>query len=146
MKRPAFSLLPVLLLLAGCTLFDPLPPGPPPSGPIVKNAPKDILDADAAANYYTTALSIYLLTNPIDPNAVCLDADEATKNCAKTVLDELSRITGTRLVSPPCPYTLKTRAEHADAWSFSLISPKGILWYDALFFHKKNGAVPEEGR
>ena len=127
----------VLLLLSGCTLIDPLPPGPPPSGPIVRNAPGDILDVDAAANYYTTALSIYLLTNPLEPNTVCLDADDATRNCAKTVLDEISRITGTRLVSPPCPHTLKTRAEHDDAWSFQLISPKGTLWYDALFFHKK---------
>ena len=128
---------PALLLLAGCTFFDPLPPGPPPSGPIVKNAPKDILDADAAANYYTTSLSIYLLTNPLDPNTVCLDADDATKNCAKTVLDELSRITGTRLVTAPCPHTLKTRAEADDAWSFTLLSPKGPLWHDALFFRKK---------
>ena len=133
------------VLLGGCTLFDPLPPGPPPEGPIVKNAPKRIFDAATAVNYMTTSLSIYLLTEPLEKNVVCLDADEETRPYAGMVLEELSRITGTREVPPPCPYTLKTRAA-ADAWTFQLLSSSKTLWSCFLSFREKEKPAANEVR
>lgn len=125
------------VLLTGCTLFDPLPPGPPPEGPIVENAPKKIFDTTTAANYMTTSLSIHLLTNPLEENAVCLDADEETRPHAKAVLEEISRITGTREVSPPCRQILETRAEPDDVWHFRLLSDGKVLWHSRLSFRER---------
>ena len=125
------------VLLAGCTFFDPLPPGPPPEGPIVKNAPKKIFDTTTAANYMTTSLSIHLLTNPLEENAVCLDTDVETRPYAKMVLEEISRITGTREVPPPCRQILRTRAEPDDAWNFQLLSGGKVLWHSRLSFRER---------
>ena len=125
------------VLLGGCTLFDPLPPGPAPEGPIVKNAPKRIFDPMTAANYMTTSLSIHLLTNPLEENVVCLDADEETRPYAGMVLEEISRITGTREVPPPHRQILRTRAEPDDAWNFQLLSGGKVLWHSRLSFRER---------
>ena len=131
------QLLPALFLLAGCTIFDPLPPGPAPEGPIVKNAPRKIFDTTTAVNYMTTSLSIYLLTNPLEENTVCLDADAETLPHAKMVLEEISRITGTREVPPPHRQILRTRAEPDDAWNFQLLSGGKVLWHSRLSFRER---------
>jgi len=125
------------VLLGGCTLFDPLPPGPAPEGPIVKNAPKRIFDPVTAANYMTTSLSIHLLTNPLEENTVCLDADAETLSHAKMVLEEISRITGTREVPPPCRQILRTRAEPDDVWHFQLLADGKVLWDSRLSLRER---------
>ena len=126
----------IAVFLAGCSLFDPLPPGTPPEGPIVQNTPPGIPDVSSAVNYMTTSLSIYLLTNPLKENVVALDADEATKPYAKMVLEEIFRISGTREIPPPCSCVLKTRAV-SNTWSFQLLSQRKILWESML-------SLPEE--
>ena len=123
-------LLPAVLVLSGCCLFDPLPAGTPPEGAIVHNKPVQDFNAGSAVNYMTTSLSIYLLTNPLPENCLALDSDADTLFHARTVLNELSRVTGVQ-EKTPCRQVLKTRREGQN-WIFSLYVNGSMLWKEQL--------------
>lgn len=119
-----------LLFLCGCSLFDPLPPGKAPEGPLVRNQIRRDFDMRSAVNYMTTSLSIYLLTEPLKGNAVFLDCDAATQSAARKVLEELAPVTGLKEKSQ-APPVLKTRLR-SGGWEFSLSDGRKILWKERL--------------
>jgi hypothetical protein len=121
----------LLLTVSGCSLFDPLPAGTPPEGAIVRNQPVRNFNVVSAVNYMTTSLSIYLLTNPLPENFLAIDADSETQIHARSVLNEISRVTGVREKSLPCPQVLKTRRD-GNSWIFSLYVNGGMLWKEQL--------------
>ena len=120
-----------MLTVSGCALFDPLPAGMPPEGAIVRNQAVQNFNAVSAVNYMTTSLSIYLLTNPLPDNVLAIDADNETQIHARTVLREISRVTGVQEKALPCKQILKTRRDGND-WIFSLYINGGMLWKEQL--------------
>lgn len=131
------------LSLSGCCLFDPLPEGKAPDGAILSNAPRQEFDVSSAVNYMTTSLSIYLLTNPLPENVICIDADSETSAAASAVLEELARITGVQRKNPPCPQILKSRAGK-DCWDFSLDVNGRTLWKEHLRLTLMSGSKNQE--
>ena len=131
------------LSLAGCCLFDSLPEGKAPDGAILSNAPRQEFDVSSAVNYMTTSLSIYLLTNPLPENVICIDADSETSAAASAVLEELARITGVQRKNPPSPQILKSRAGK-DCWDFSLDINGRTLWKEHLRLTLMSGSENQE--
>ena len=121
----------MLFLLAGCSLFDPLPPGKAPEGAIVNNRPKKDFNETTAVNYITTSLSIHLLTDPLPEKFVAVDADEETAFYARQVLQEIAPVTGIREKIGPCSHVLYTRFSK-DGWDFALISKGKKVWQERL--------------
>ena len=120
-----------LCLLTGCSLLDPLPEGTPPEGAIVRNVPVEDFNIPSAVNYMTTSLSIYLLTHPLEKNQLAIDADAATLPHARSVLEEISRVTGIREQAAPGGQILKTRSNGKE-WIFSLSINGKQLWKEQL--------------
>ena len=121
----------LMLTVSGCALFDPLPAGMPPKGAIVRNQAVQNFNVVSAVNFMTTSLSIYLLTNPLPENVLVIDADNETQIHARTVLREISRVTGVQEKTQPCTQILKTRRD-GNSWIFSLYINGGMLWKEQL--------------
>ena len=126
-----------VLLLGGCCLFDRVPPGKPPEGVIVRNAPRKKFDVRSAVNYMTTSLSIHLLSNPPPENFAVTDGDGETLEYARMVLEELRHITGIREKMPPGRLVFKTRST-ADGWDFALLLDGKTVWQEHLDLNRYN--------
>lgn len=126
-----FAIILLLALSSGCTLFDFDPQGKAPDGAIVNNQLPESFNSTTAVNYMTTALSIYLLQNPLPEKSISIDADAHTRPFAAQVLTDIEQLAGYSTSAVPGKQRLQTRQKNGH-WHYSLVVNGKTVWEEQL--------------